>query len=248
MTPPVLAAWPLNPTLQGIVSFHEEDHRYVLGDSTLGTRGVVLPSVTHVLKTNGTSADFDALVASGAVTLAQLTTKREIGRAAHLATVYYDAGTLDPATLDPRVKPYLEGWARFRQETGFRPVPNLTEKVLHDPGYLFAGTVDRVGSFDNGRTFNVVDIKTGDPAHSAVQFQTAAYANLVEKNLLKSAVAFDTLGAFLTQPRYAVRLRSDGGFTRTPHGDFLHDWSSFLAILKAVRLRRSWTVEQLLEE
>src|SRR5207248_265963 len=112
--------------------------------------------------------------------------KRDVGRAAHVATHYFDEGTLDPRSVDPRVDGYLQAWIDFRESTGFVPV--LLETPLHHPGLLFAGTIDRAGFFSkfdgcDPRQLFTVDIKCGDPGDAAAQWQTAAYAELLGVSL-----------------------------------------------------------------
>jgi len=88
------------------------------------------------------------------------------GTAIHLATEYYDKGTLDEDILDPQIKPYLESWKRFRKDQNYTPF--YIEKSLFDPIYLYAGTIDRLP---------LVDLKSGvkEKWH---ELQLAGYWNL----------------------------------------------------------------------
>lgn len=112
------------------VEFTEEGHIYILD-------GVILPSVTGILKAEGFVDDrfFDEY-------------SRERGSIVHLATHYDDLGELDEGSLDPVIVPYVEAWRRFKRESGFVvcqseiPMANLT--------YRFAGKPDAVGSFPSG--------------------------------------------------------------------------------------------------
>lgn len=104
--------------------------------------------------------------------------KREIGRAAHIASHYDDEGDLQPGTVAPEVEPYVEAWRTFKRELKFKPL--LLETILVHPLLRYGGTVDRLGIVEAlGMTPSVVDLKTGDPDDAGAGPQTAAYEQLV---------------------------------------------------------------------
>jgi hypothetical protein len=200
-----------------------------------------VPSVTQILKATGVSTDFDRLVADGKLTQTQLLEKRELGRAAHMAAHYYDEGSLNQNTVDPRVQPYLESWIKFREVTGFKPA--ILETALHHPGVLIAGTLDRAGRFERFegcKPFDlyIVDIKLGDPEDAAARWQTAAYAELLAQNLERSGGGpVDPLWLRI-RPRFSVQLRATGGYHLETYDDQATDWQEFCQFVTTFRRQR----------
>lgn len=135
------------------------DHRYFLG-------GREIAGNTAALRASGYGHSFG--------TEADLAR----GKAAHLATRYFDEGRLDWTTMDRRLEGYVAGWAAFRRVSGF--APKMIEVPLVCRRYDFATTPDRVGIL-NGR-WVVVQIKTGgmDPS---VGLQTAGEALAAEERV-----------------------------------------------------------------
>jgi hypothetical protein len=76
--------------------------------------GRPVPSVTRVLHAVGLGADYTL------VPLQALERKRIIGNFVHRATQYLDEGSLDLASVDPELQPYLCGYERFLRESDFR--------------------------------------------------------------------------------------------------------------------------------
>ena len=145
-----------------ILTFNEENHEYFLD-------GVKVPySVTQVIEEAG-------LVDSEYFT----EESRQRGNAVHLATQYLDEGRLNWLSVDPRVRPYVEGYQAFVEETGFK----LTsiEQMIHDEIYGYAGKYDRTCTLTTSRLLRhdltrpfLLEIKSGvyDPSWA---LQTAAY-------------------------------------------------------------------------
>ena len=126
-------------SLPNRIEFDEEKHIYRVA-------GVVLPSVTGILKSEGfiDSGWYDDY-------------SRQRGEYVHKATALYDHGELDDDYDDPVIMPYLDAWKRFKEESKFHileienPVVNLE--------YSYCGTPDRIGSLN--QRLCVIDIKTG---------------------------------------------------------------------------------------
>jgi hypothetical protein len=140
------------------------------------------------------------------------------GKFVHLATEFYDLGTLDDATVHETIRPYLDSWIRFRKDTGFKP--QVIEEMVFSKKYGYAGTVDRIGLFNNVKT--VVDIKSGELTPAAAP-QTSAYLNAYNEDKSPKDKAKD---------RLIVQLRKDGTY-RLPKKSFYSkdDFSIFLACL-----------------
>jgi hypothetical protein len=136
-------------------------HIYRLGDQ-------VKPSVTEIL------------VGTGIVDIQYFT---ELGRwrgsAVHDCTWFDDEADLDEDSIvdteafkRDEVLGHVEGWRKFRCETGF--VPHTIEQPIYHSLLGYAGTPDRVGVLGDGRPC-LPDLKTG-ASSKATRYQTVAYA------------------------------------------------------------------------
>lgn len=70
----------------------------------------------------------------------------ERGSALHLATEFYDRGTLDETTVDPQIQGYLESWKQFRKDQDYMPT-HIEYKIYH-PELMVASKVDRLPLLD----------------------------------------------------------------------------------------------------
>ena len=114
------------------VEFNEKGHIYTL-------RGEILPSVTHILKSEGFID-----------TLWYDDWSRTKGTYVHKAVQLYIGGILNEKTLDPEIVPYLEAWKKFIRESGFVVTGSEISGASKD--YKFAGTYDVNGYFPGGTT------------------------------------------------------------------------------------------------
>lgn len=227
----------LAPFRQPGVVFEEDIHRYTYH------RQPVL-NVTTIMREHKISADWSIVPAD------LLLKKREIGRAAHIATHYFDDGTLQIGTVADEVTPYLDAWRRFVEEQEF--VPLLLENVLVHPGLLYGGMVDRFGivrRLSRGDLPSVVDIKTGDPKDAGAHVQTAAYEQLIRSLWPEIYAHLQASGAELPWPleisqeawtRYSVQLFPNGRYHLTPYTNF-RDFQRFSwALSLEADAHRSW--------
>lgn len=154
------------------LDFRADVHEYRLG-------GVLVPSVTQVLRATGVSVDFEGLRETSDRLRDAIDLKRDLGVACHADAHAYDDDDLDWSTVDPRVEPYLRAWAVFRANTSLAPCAR--ERRLYHPVHRYAGTLDGIFRLPSGRQV-LVDMKLGDPESAASHLQTAAYeaAYLVE--------------------------------------------------------------------
>lgn len=193
----------------GPVRFVEKTHEYFVGADKV-------PSVTTVLES-------ERLVDLDGVPEALLEYSRGLGKAVHRATELNDVGDLDDATLDPAIEPYLKAWKRFRYDTGF--VVESLERVVFNPVYRYAGTLDRLGRFGGGRGVSaIIDIKTGAPRKST-GYQLAAYLGalpIVEQR---------------NRRRFACHLLADGRYALVEYVK-PSDWNVFLAALTLYNVRK----------
>jgi len=136
--------------------------------------GVVVPSVTQVLRAVGVSTDFDALKGMSERLGLAIDSARDLGVAVHADAHAFDDDDLDWDTVDARVSPYIEAWSCFRENTQLTPITR--ERRLYHPGLCVSGTLDAIliRPCDTTRRI-LVDIKTGDPDSVGARYQTAGY-------------------------------------------------------------------------
>lgn len=176
----VVLARNLRSLMENKLTFNEVLHQYILD-------GVILPSVTEVLKGVGI-IDFSMVPAS------ILDRACKFGTAVHMTTELSDRGILDEETLDPNLKPYLAGWRLFRQEYGF--IPTHIEGRIFSKIYRVAGTPDRVGSWNIDDSIIIPDIKTSFELYPANAIQLAAY-EMMYKEITKPKVKVKRLSVLL---------------------------------------------------
>lgn len=160
-----------------MLDFNDDLHQYTY-------EGVIVPSVTQVLKSAGLYPDFSVIPPN------VLEWKRNLGTQVHAATELDDMDNL--GDYDQQISGYIDSWRKFKTDTGFKPV-NIEQRVFHKQ-YRYAGTLDRTGVLDSKDV--LVDIKTGEIDLVVVGPQTAAYAQ---------ACGFKG-------KRYAIRLLPDGKY------------------------------------
>ena len=137
--------------------FNEEKHEYRYdGRKVIG--------VTAILKSMG-------IIDLTHIPKEVLQRASKFGIAVHRACELEDENNLKWGTLDPALKPYIEGWILFKKQMGFK-VEAIEEEVFSKL-YWFAGRLDRRGYLNERKA--IVDIKSGatDPATA---IQTSAYA------------------------------------------------------------------------
>ena len=144
----------------------------------------------------------------------------KFGSDVHLTTQLYDEGRLDYRTLDPRLAGYLEGWRKFRQETGF--IPHKIERRICDPRLGVAGTLDRFGEARCPLPW-LVDIKKY-PVPKWCALQTAAYKYILGIPCRRFGVELKQAGT------YKMKEFSDAG-----------DIQEFLHLVAALNIRQKYT-------
>ena len=85
--------------------FDATKHRYYYED-------VEVPGVSSILKAGN-------LTNIGFIPKDILERSSRFGTAVHKATELYDNKVLDEGSLDPRLRGCLDGWIKFKQDTGF---------------------------------------------------------------------------------------------------------------------------------
>lgn len=188
------------------IVFNEARHEYLVG-------GRVVPSVTQVLSI---LQDF------GAVPADVLARAAEFGTHVHQAVHMSNEGTLDEASLDPALAPYLADWRSFLRDMADEV--SQSELRLAHPRLGYAGTLDTVVAI-KGKPV-LVDVKTGVVPRT-VGPQLAAYKVLLE----------DTFPGFRVHRRLCVQLTGAG--YRIHECKDPADWSVFISALNCWRFRNA---------
>lgn len=188
-----------------MLTFDELSHTYKW-------HGAIVPSVTTIIA---------PLIDYSMVSPATLERGRLLGSAVHRMTELHDQDDLDEGSLDDLMQKYLEGWKKFRADTGF--VPDTIEHRMYHPTHRYCGTSDRTGVIKGKKA--VIDIKKMLTLGKVIGIQLAAYQAM-----------HNLEGAGVTH-RYALGLRPDGTYRLEP---FINpnDFAVFIALLTV----KNWRV------
>ena len=196
------------------LTFDPEKHEY-------SVNGKILPSVTEVIRSAG-------LVDFSKVPPETLRMAQERGTAVHAACHLYDAGTLDYASLDAVIWPYLEAWDKFVRQADV--VIDMAEHAVWSK-HGYAGTFDRLATMAGKPV--ILDIKTSEIISQATGVQLSAY--------LKAAEETGCIGMVAKKyQRFAVHLYDNGKYELEPYTSE-QDWSVFLACLQIHHFKRRAT-------
>lgn len=175
------------------LTLDEATHTYRCGDR-------VLPGIHEIMRKIGIERGYEHIDPI----------HRERGKAVHKAIELYDSGDLDESTLHPAVVPYLKGYIRFREDTGFETVVN--ELMLHSDTDGYAGTLDKVGRLP-GMGLGILEIKSTEAVDMhALKAQLSGQSRLWNVNNPNRPLRW----------KYGLRLRREGppalitNFTNTP--------------------------------
>lgn len=202
------------------LTFVEDEHLYRL-------RGVVVPSVTQVLKATGY---IDLIGVPEPVLIAA----RDRGRRVHTALHYLLEDDLDLSTVDEQDRGYLESAQAYLAKHVINPI--RMECRLWSERYAVAGTTDLIALHDDGFV-SVDDFKTGEPSDVAADLQTAAYHGMaLEMAQQNRELWHDMMGSDTPRMvrRRSIRLFGDGREAKeTPYTDY-RDYARFLNALTVV--------------
>jgi hypothetical protein len=135
--------------MNNVVHFSPDTHTYTDGD------GVIVPSVTQLLRAVGIGGDYPDLPKVQRL----MRNKAELSTRVHLATRFLDEDDLNWDTVIPLAVPFVKAWERFCKEEKFIPAIEHSEKPMigEFEGIRFGMTLDRAGM--HGKRKAVVDIK-----------------------------------------------------------------------------------------
>lgn len=159
--------------------FDEKEHIYTVG-------GVVVPSVTGILKDAGLVSDKWWNESA-----------RLRGTYVHKAIELHLNGGVDPDSIDSTVKPYFEAFLKFQKEV--RPVVLSTEKRVYSENLKYAGTMDLEANI--GEKKYIVDYKTGGiSAWAAIQLAGYFIANKTDGPCLRAGLQLKANGSYSFVP------------------------------------------------
>lgn len=165
--------------------FTEEGHIYK------DKNGIILPSITQIISgIKEYEGNYNE-------------TNQEWGKARHMVCQLYDEKDLDESTVSEDLKPALEAWKKFVNETKFEPM--LIEQPLMHQTLRFCGTPDRYGKCFG--LLSVVEIKPNFISRR-VPYQTAGQQMLIED-----------LG-YKVESRFSVHISDDGTYALSEHKDW----------------------------
>ena len=145
-----------------MIHFEAQNHRYTVD-------GVRWPSVTELIEYAGLVSVF-----------CKKPFYAERGRFAHKAIELDIRGSLDEATVDPQVRPYLDGWRSFCRAADVEVVyHNL---IVSDPVLRYAGTLDVAVRMNHRSLIWVIDVKAGAKAKWH-PIQAWMYANALAREI-----------------------------------------------------------------
>jgi hypothetical protein len=142
------------------------------------------------------------------------------GTHVHSACELFDKGTLDFDSLDEVIKPYVEGYINFIEQSNFEVL--YVEKQIVDHVRRFAGRLDRVGKV--GNQWYVLDIKTAGSLSPTVGLQLAAYQSCLSP---------------IPYKRVALHLKKDGTYRLVEYPD-PNDLAVFYAALLVYKWKESY--------
>jgi hypothetical protein len=182
-----------------VLTFDEAAHRYYWN-------GQYVPNVSTIIER-------ERLVNWGGASPQQMERARAVGSAVHKAVELDVRNDLDESTVHELVRPRLQAWRRFRDESGIRV--ESSEQRVYNARCGYAGTLDLLGELP--RIGGVLlDEKTGTKQR-ATGYQTAAYLHALPKSEHK-------------RKRFALHLRADGTYELVPYDD-RNDFAIFCAAL-----------------
>lgn len=130
-------------------------------------QGVLVPSVTQVLKDNG-FINFDGVPAH------VLERKRHIGVLVHQATEFYDNGEdMEQLDIPEIIKPFCEGWVNFCEDMDFEPELVEHRMLAEHRGMFYGMTLDVEGWI--GDDYYILEKKCAATESPVWGLQTAAY-------------------------------------------------------------------------
>jgi len=188
--------------------FNEKYHSYFLGKQ-------FLPGVSSILKAAG-------LVSFEGIPEEILVRARDFGLACHKVCELSDLDTLDMATVDEPVIPYLTAWQKFKIDNAVEiediELPVFSEK------WQYAGKLDRVVIMGGKRI--LLDIKSSASIYPSMAIQLKGYE-----------IAYNEMTGIKIQGRAIIQLLKTGAYNVCSCKDE-SDEQVFLAAIQIYRWKK----------
>ena len=139
-------------------TFDEETHVYRV-------EGAYCLATSDVISLAGLS-DYDG------VPLANLERARWRGTQLHKAIHYYEEGDLDLEDVDGEIKPCFENYLRWKEKTGFTPIPPFEKALVYEHLDIHIGCHIDLRGYIPGHGLFVLDAKTSYPNSGQAKKQT----------------------------------------------------------------------------
>lgn len=186
------------------LSLDIESHTYT------DQKGNVVPSVTQIINSVFPYQDFNF----------GNEYYRDKGRAVHAAIHYIEKGTLDPASVNKEIWPYIKAYFQFKKD--FKHKTLATEEIVYNKKFRYCGTLDR-------RTKGAIwDYKTGVNRY-VDGLQLSAYA--AAKGMHNGK-------------RFSVYLTGRGKYWIVEHVENKTDFRIFLACLQIYQVKKKYKLLQ----
>ncbi len=200
------------------ILFEEEAHAY-------SYRGRRYNSVTQAIRMAGLGDDFSAVPQD------RMEYAQRRGNMVHQACHYFDEGDLDPNSIDPEIRGYVEAYVAFTQACPVKPI--AVEKRMVHPGLELAGTPDLIAFMRGQRV--VIDRKTSQHMSKSMGLQTAGYKLLWNTLNPREPI----------RERYGLRLEKNGKFKLVPHEDYEDEiaFKDALAHSRSMERMQQWSVK-----
>jgi hypothetical protein len=183
--------------------FYPVGHIYEMPD---GTR---LDSVTQILKSELGLWQYGNNEAA------------ERGTDLHKLCQFLDEGRLDFSKVKKDYRPYVASYFQAKEDLKINIVQN--EIARYHGIYLFAGTLDKVGTVD-GKPY-IFDLKTG-AKNKSYKWQLAAYRHLFAQ---ETGELWPAMCLYVSPDGYSVDIHDDE-----------NDWLEFLALMSAFNVKKKY--------
>lgn len=151
---------------------------------------------------------------------------RERGKGAHLATLFHDRGTLDPASVHEKVKPYLDAWIDFKTINRFKMIH--LEEPIYSAKWRFGCTPDRIVDCGLGQ-YGTLEIKASAYKSPTYAFQTVG-----------QAVAASEFYGLNVRRRFVIRLLPTGKYKLEEYKqtEYNKDRDIFFCLLRVAQMKK----------
>lgn len=188
--------------------YRPEDHTY-------WRNAMPVPGYSQIMKDLGFTEKLNK-IPSGI-----LERKARLGSAVDAACGLWDKGELDDESIHPAVRPYFDGYLKFRDEHKCEWFESQQFHIVDHQGLLYGITPDRIGLVDDDQRYSVLELKCTYNEQKSHRIQTAAQGACIHPFNLDAHHA-----------RRVLYLDGKGGYKLVEHKDHSADllaWRQILA-------------------